>query len=146
VLALGDVVVAFQDGHWPPLFVTLEAPTAGHHHFRSIRFGIFKVSFPTPAPLDFRNDIVERYRKNGTQELVRVFSNRLFRCKPVQFLGSAIPVRYDLIHIANEDRITREIEKPGLLGPYRHFPLKLIARLKKVALHAASNVAKPSDQ
>ena len=49
------------------------------------------------------------------RELLTVLPDGVF-CRPsVQLLGPPIPVRDDVAHIADENRVMREIEQAGLL-------------------------------
>src|ERR1700687_4582598 len=46
-LPFRNVVVRFQNGDRSFLFVAPQGPSARHHHLRSVRFGLLKLTLPT---------------------------------------------------------------------------------------------------
>jgi hypothetical protein len=90
--------------------------------------------------------LIERQREFGPQELVTVLPDRLI-CRPsVQFLSSSVPIRDDVVEIAHENGVMREIEQIGLLSSYGHFPLEFVAGLQKLLLYAATHRAEPDEK
>src|SRR5260370_28410555 len=49
-LALGDVVVRFQDRSGPPLLVSPQRPSAGYYHLGSVTPGLREFAVPSAAP------------------------------------------------------------------------------------------------
>src|ERR1700726_770223 len=142
-LALSDIVVRFHDGCRLRLFAAPQRPSAPPQHLGAVSFRSLELAFPTPRTKQLRADVFDWRRKNGAQKFMRPFPNRFFCCEPVQLLGPPVPVRDEVVHVADEDGVMREIEQAGLLGSLLNFQLELVARLKKVSLGAAPDGAEP---
>src|ERR1700736_5984483 len=63
-LALGDVIVRFQDGGRPPLLVSPQRPSAGYYHPSSVSPGFLEFAVPTTAAQQLRANILNRRRKD----------------------------------------------------------------------------------
>jgi len=48
-----------------------------------------------------------------------VLPNCLLPVPPVQLLGAVIPIGDDVLHVADENRVVRQIEEAGLLAQLR---------------------------
>jgi hypothetical protein len=64
----------------------------------------------------------------------------------VQLLRPSIPIRNEVIHIADKNGVMREIEQAGLLGAFHHFPLQFVAGLQELLLDAAPDRAEPGEK
>lgn len=82
-------------------------------------------ALPSPRPQQFGVDAVNLRRKNRPQEIVGTLSDRVHRRPPVQFLRAVIPVRNDIAHSTDENRVMGEIEQTSLLRSFRHFDFEL---------------------
>src|SRR5690348_515837 len=90
-LALGDVIVRFQDRCRPPLLVAPQRPPAGYYHLEPVSPGLPEFAVPAPGAQQFRANLRKRRRKDRPQKLVSTLADRFLRRPPVQFLSSAIP-------------------------------------------------------
>ena len=77
-------------------------------------------------------------------ELVRDLADGLLPVPSVPFLGAAIPVRDDIGHITDENRVVREIEQVGLLASFRR-GIEFVEGLAQLLLDASSPGAEPGD-
>ena len=67
----------------------------------------------------FSLDQVERRGKARRQKVERNPADGSFRRPAVQFRRAAVPISNDVVHVANEDRVLRQVEKSGLLAKAR---------------------------
>src|SRR5262249_27418146 len=125
--------------------VSHQRPSARHDHPGAVGFPLLELTFPAVSAQQLRVNLINRYRKDGLQELVRTLADR-FLCRPsVQLFSPPIPVGDDVAHITDENGVMCEIEQASLLGACRHFRLELVADLPKLLLHSASNGAEPGN-
>ena len=145
-LEFRDIVVEFQDRLRPLLLVALQRPPAGHHRLSSICLVVHELTLPAAGAQQLRVDFIKRRRENRLQQLVSIHLADHFRCRPpVEFLGAAVPVGDDILHVTHENAVVREIEEVGLL-PYFgldspafrdfvfEFQDRLVAGVAKIAL------------
>ena len=113
----------------------------------SVGPGLLEFAVPTPGSAAVpRESLQSAPGKRGLQKLVSALADRFLRRPAIQLLRSAIPVSDDVVHIADENGVVREIQQAGLLGSFRHFDFELVASLTKLFLDATSNRAEPGDQ
>src|SRR6266508_244274 len=72
---------------------------------------VYELSFPAARPEQLRIDLFERRGKDRLHELVRDLADRLLTLPSVEFLRATVPEGNDVIHVAHEDRIVREVEE-----------------------------------
>jgi len=65
---------------------------------------------------------------------------------PISLLSAAIPIGDDVVHIADENGVVREVEQACLLGSFRHFRGQPVPRAAEFLFHGAANRAEPRDQ
>src|ERR1035438_2015819 len=124
----------------------MQRPSACYHHSGCVGLRLPELAFPPAGAQQLRANFIHRYRELGLQELVTVLSDCLL-CRPsVQFLSPSIPIRDDVVDIADENGVMREIEQVGLLSAFGHFPLEFVAGLQKLLLDAAADRAEPGDK
>ena len=117
-LAIRDVVVGFEDRHWASAGVPLQGPSARHDHLDTICPGVHEFAFPAAGAQQLRVDLFKRRREDRLHELVRDLADRLIALPSVEFRSAQIPVSDDVIHVAHEDRIVRQVEKSGVLAQH----------------------------
>ena len=61
-LALGDVVVRFQDRNGPPQLVSPQRPSAGYYHLAPVSPGLLEFAVPTPGAQQLRVNLLNRCR------------------------------------------------------------------------------------
>jgi hypothetical protein len=109
-LSLGDVIIGFQDSHWPSALVLPQGPPSPHPPgFRLVSYG--RAPPPNGPVLSNSHDLFKWRGKNRPQEFVSDMAERFVLVPTVQLLGAAVPERYHLIHAAYEDRVAREVEE-----------------------------------
>src|ERR1700730_17415027 len=145
-LALGDVVVCFQDRNGLPLLVSPQRPSAGYYHPGSVSPGLLEFAIPTSGAQQLRVNLVNRRREDRLQKLVSALADRFLRRPAVQLLSSSIPVSNDVTHITDVNGVVGEIQQAGLLSSFCHFDFEVVAGLTKLSLDAASKGAEPGDQ
>src|SRR5262249_29114531 len=143
-LPIGNVVLRFQDSDWSSMFVSLKGPATGDENGGSVRFRLCKFPFPTSGVQQFPLDLFGGHRKNGMQQILCASSDRLFRRPAIQLFRTVVPIRDHTTHIANKNRIVRQIEQVCLLGSDSDFFLKFIAGLQQITLYAPADSAEPS--
>src|SRR5260370_5074140 len=142
-LALGDVVVRFQDRSGPPLLVSPQRPSAGYYHLGSVSPGLRAFAVPSAGAQQLCANLLNPRRKDRLQKVVRALADR-FLCRPAeQLLGSPIPVSDDVTHITGENGVVGEIQQAGLLSSFRHFDFEVIASLTKLSPTAAPTAPDP---
>src|ERR1700730_14970691 len=70
-------------------------------------------------------------------------SYRLFVGPSVQLLRPPIPVRDDIAHITDVDRIMRQIEQASLLRSLSYFDLEVVAGLNEISLDPPPDGSEP---
>src|ERR1700687_4937933 len=70
-------------------------------------------------------------------------SYRLFIGPSVQLLRPPIPVRDDIAHITDEDRVMCQIEQASLLCSLCYFDLEVVARLNEISLDPPPDCGEP---
>ena len=94
----------------------MQRPSARDRYWSSIAARVNQFSFPAASLKQFGVYFLERLRESCLRELVRD-ATESFRPRPaVAFFRTAIPVGDDVVHVANEDGIMRQIEKTGMLA------------------------------
>ena len=109
MLTLSDVVVRLQDGNGITVFVQLQRPPARHDHLRPVSLCVNELPFPSVSTEQRRRNLLERLGEARLQELMSHFADRLLALPSVEFLGAVIPVRDNVVHVADEDRVMREV-------------------------------------
>src|SRR5882724_3271236 len=145
-LAIGDVIVGFQNRSRPPVLVSPQGPSARHYHLGSVSPGLFELTVPTVGTQQLRANLLNRRWKSSPQKLVSTLPGRFLRRPAIQLLCSSIPISDDVTHITDENGVVGKIQQAGLLSSLSHFDFELVASLTKVSLDAASNGAEPGDQ
>src|SRR3954462_11334166 len=113
--ARGDVVVRLEDSYRLFRFIALQRPSTRYRDLGAIAAGMNQFSFP-PASLE-QDGIyfLERRWEGGLGEFVSDTADGLFARPTVAFLGASIPVGDNVVHVADEDGVVREIEETCLL-------------------------------
>jgi hypothetical protein len=75
-----------------------------------------QLAFPAVVAQERCGDLLKRRGKDCLQQLMRDPTDRLFAFPTIEVLGAAVPVRDHVVHVADENRIVREIEELGLLA------------------------------
>src|SRR5271168_1874571 len=88
-----------------------QGPPARHIDLRSVSLRIDELPLPAASTEQLRRDLFKWRGENRPQELVGDMAERLVLVPTVQLLGTAVPDRYDIIHVAYEDRVVREVEE-----------------------------------
>src|SRR5260221_8910788 len=145
-LALGDVIVRFQDRSGPSQLVSPQRASAGYYDLGSVSLGLLEFAVPASGAQHLCANLLNRRRKDRPQKLVSALADRFLRRPAVQLLSSAIPVSDDVAHIADENRVVGKIQQVGLLCSFRYFDFEVVAGLTKLSLDAASKGAEPGDQ
>src|SRR5262245_66123414 len=78
-------------------------PPARHSDLRPVSFRVYELSLPAVRSKQLFINLLERCGEDRLQELVRDLADRLLSGPSVQFLGAAIPVGDDVVHVAHED-------------------------------------------
>src|SRR5882757_4087565 len=121
-MALGDVVVGFQNRNCLPVLVAAQRPAAGHHHNASIRLDVFELAIPAPGAQQLSTDVLEGCREDRLEQTVSSnLADHFPRPPTVEFLGSAVPECYDVAHVTHANGIMRKIEQAGLLSSFSYF-------------------------
>ena len=170
-LALGDVVVRLENRQDPPVGAAPQGPAAGHHDRRPIAPRVDELTLPAPRASQLGHDLVERGGEDRPRAGVRHGADGLRLRPPVELFRTAVPVGDDVVLVANEDGVVRQIEERRLLTE-RFFrscsrgdlraklrvaarevrrsrldpDLQLIARQPERILHAAAPDAQPADE
>src|SRR5207244_349785 len=87
-----------------------------HRDARPVTLGVNELALPTAAAAQRVGDALERFGERGLQKLVGDLADRLRGLPSVELLRAAVPVRDDVVHVADEDGVVREVEKAGLLA------------------------------
>ena len=103
-----------------------------------------ELSLPAARAEQLLIDFFKRCGKNRLHELVGDLADGLLPVPSVSFLGAAIPVRDDIAHITDENRVVREIEQVGLLGSLRR-DIEFVEGPAQLLLDASSPGAEPGD-
>ena len=127
--ALSDVVIGLERTDRLPRLVPLQRPPARHGHTRAISPGVDEFPLPTARAEQRCGDLFERRREDRVQQLVSDLADRLIPLPAVQLLGATIPVGDDVVHVADEDRVMRQVEETGLLAQRRFTGLDFLERL-----------------
>jgi hypothetical protein len=67
--------------------------------------------FPKPCSGQLAHDVGQRQRENRAQERVCDLSERFVPRPAVLVLGATVPERDRVVHIADEDRVVRQVEQ-----------------------------------
>ena len=69
--------------------------------------------FPLPATraIELRVDLFQRCREDRLRKVMRNPPDRFVLCPSIEFLGAVIPEGDDVVVVAHEDCVVREIEK-----------------------------------
>ena len=145
-LALRDVVVRLQERDRAPMLVPLQRPPARHDDLRPVSLRVTELAFPAPRVEQLRRNLPQRFGEARVQQLVSDMAGRLLRGPPVQLLRASIPVRDDALHVADEDRVLREIEQARLPRADGDVRLQRVAGVSEVVLRAMSNGAEAGDE
>ena len=96
--------------------VALQGPAAGHDETPSVARGMHQFAFPASGAHQLRHDVVERRGELGLQQLGGLAPDRLLRPPAVELGRRAVPVGDDVILVAHEDRVVREVEQARMLA------------------------------
>jgi hypothetical protein len=118
-LALGDVVVRLEDSDGLARLVPLQRPPACHGELCGVSLGMDELPLPPVGAEQLRIDFCQRLGEARVQDLVSSLADRLLAVPPVEPLGTAIPISDDVVHVAHENRVMREVEEAGLLSQHR---------------------------
>src|SRR6478735_7757435 len=90
---------------------------ARDYHLGSISLGVYELAFPPAATQQLRVNLIKRCREDRLQQLVssNPLSDHILCRPPVELFGRMVPVGDDIIHVAHENAVMREIEETGLL-------------------------------
>ena len=75
-----------------------------------------------------------------------VLPHRFLRRPSIQLLSPPVPVRNDVAHVADKNRVMGKIEQAGLLRSHCHFLLEFVAGFEKLSLDAAADCAEPGEK
>jgi hypothetical protein len=125
-LPLADVIVRLQHSNGVPLFVPLHRPPARHNDLRHVSLCVNEFPFPPASAEQLFGNLLKRFGEPRLQELVSDVADCLLTGPSVQFLGAAIPVGDYVVHVADEDRVMREVEQSSLLAQHAFRQLSLL--------------------
>src|SRR5882762_3752354 len=74
-LAIGDVIVCFQDRSGTFLLVSTQRPPARHNYFRSVSFGLLELAVPTVGTQQLRANLLDWRRESCPQKLVSALTD-----------------------------------------------------------------------
>src|ERR1700760_1791904 len=77
---------------------------------------MYELTFPASGTQDLSLDLFERRRKDGLEQIIGNFPERLLRRPTVQFLGGTVPIPEYALHIPNQDAVMREVQQVRLLA------------------------------
>src|SRR6266850_1295223 len=137
-LALGDVIISLQNSDGVARVVKLQRPSARRHKLHAVSPRVCELSLPAARAEQLLINFFKRFGENRFHELVRDIADGLFPLPSVPFLGAAIPVCDDIIHITDENGVMCEVEQARLLASFRR-RLEFVAGLPKLLLDAAPN-------
>ena len=89
-LAVGDVIVGFQNGNRPSRWAALQCPPARHHDLRPVTPHMNEFSFPASGGQQLRVDRFERRGEVGVQKSISNWpiTSALFQPSAFAFLGT----------------------------------------------------------
>jgi hypothetical protein len=106
-----DVAVDLQVGNALADLVALQGPAAGDGDLAAVGAGVHQLPFPAAVAQVFTPDLVKRLGKNGLQEAVDQLSQHFLLFPAIKALGALVPVGDEVIRIAGNDGIPRQVEQ-----------------------------------
>src|SRR6266508_912274 len=82
----------------------------------AVALRVYELSFPAARPEQLRIDLFEPCGKDRLRELVSDLADSLLTLPSVEFFRATVPEGDDVIHVAHEDRVVREVEEFGALA------------------------------
>ena len=74
-----------------------------------------ELTLPTAGLQQLRSNFLQRRRENSFQQFMGYSADRIVPAPAVQLLGARVPVSYDIIHVADKNRVVGEIKELRLL-------------------------------
>src|SRR4051794_33828905 len=112
---LGNVIVRLENGDRLMGCVPLQCPPTSCDELGPITPGMDQFSFPPASLKQFGIYFLEWRAEHFLHELVRDTADCFYARPAVSFFGAAIPIGDYVVHIADEDRLVREVKETGLL-------------------------------
>src|SRR2546422_51512 len=99
-LSPGNVVAGFENCDGAILLITAQRPSARYDHLRAVGPSALQFAFPAVRLLEFRLNLINRFREDRAQQFHRRFPERLGLFPAIEFLSASIPISNDGIHTA----------------------------------------------